>query len=65
MISKDASGFRSNTFLIRFPIILSVYRDYRMQKVMRRMVKWNAMIYPRGKEKNHNAATAYILISEE
>ena len=39
MISKDTSGFTSNTLLIRFPIMLSVYIVYRMHKVMRRMVK--------------------------
>ena len=37
------SGFTSNTLLISFPIMLSVYIVYRMHKVMRRMVKWNAM----------------------
>ena len=33
----------SNTLLIRFPIILSVYIVYRMHKVERRMVKTKAM----------------------
>ena len=33
----------SNTLLIRFPIMLSVYIVYRINKVERRMVKTNAM----------------------
>ena len=37
------SGFTYNTLMIRFSIMLSVYIIYRMHKVMRRMVKWNAM----------------------
>ena len=43
LISKDTSSFMSNTLLIRFSKMLSVYIVYRMHKVMRRMVKWNAM----------------------
>ena len=43
MIINGTSGFMSNTLLIRFPIILSVYIVYRMHKVERRMVKTNAM----------------------
>ena len=43
MIKKDTSGFRSNTLLIGFPIMLSVYKVYRMHKVEERMVKTNAM----------------------
>ena len=39
LISKNTSGFRSNTLLIRFPIMVSVYIVYRMHKVMKRMVK--------------------------
>ena len=42
------SGFTSNTLLIRFLIMLSAYIVYRMHKVERRMVKANAMKYPRG-----------------
>ena len=42
LISKDTSGFTSNTLLIRFPIMLSVHIVYRMHKVERRMVKTNA-----------------------
>ena len=36
---KNTSGFTSNTLLIRFPIMISVYIVYRMHTVMRRMVK--------------------------
>ena len=36
--SKDTNSFISNTLLIRFPIMLSVYIVYIMHKVMRRMV---------------------------
>ena len=43
------AGFRSNTLLIRFPIISSVYIVYRMHKVERRMVKTNAMNAQRDK----------------
>ena len=43
LIIKGTSSFMSNTLLIRFPIILSVYIVYRMHKVERRMVKTNAM----------------------
>ena len=43
LISKDTSGFMSNTLSIRFPIMLSVYIVYRMHKVERRMVKTNSM----------------------
>ena len=39
VIIKCTSGFTSNTLLIRFPIMLSVYIVYRMHKVERRMVK--------------------------
>ena len=39
MIINGASGFKSNTLLIRFPIILSAYIVYRMHKFERRMVK--------------------------
>ena len=39
LISKDKSGFTSNTLLIKFPIMLSVYIIYRMHKVEGRMVK--------------------------
>ena len=42
------SGFTSNTLLIRFAIMLSVNIVYRMHKVKRRMVKTNAMKYPKG-----------------
>ena len=34
LISNDTSGFTSNTLLIRFPIMLSVYIVYRMHKVI-------------------------------
>ena len=43
MIINGTSGLTSNTLLIRFPIILSVYIVYRMHKVERRIVKTNAM----------------------
>ena len=39
LIINDTSGFTSNTLLIRFPIILSVYIVNRMNKVERMMVK--------------------------
>ena len=48
LIINYTSDFASNTLLIRFPIILSVYIVFRMHKVERRMVKTNAMKYPRG-----------------
>ena len=40
---NGTSGFKSNTLLIRFPIMLSVYIVYRMHKVERRMVKTSAL----------------------
>ena len=43
LISTDMSRFTSNTLLTRFPIMLSVYKVYRMHKFERRMVKTNAM----------------------
>ena len=43
LISKDTSGFTSNTLLIRFPIMLLVYIVYWMHKVEWRMVKKNYM----------------------
>ena len=43
LIINDTISFTSNTLLIRFPIMLSVYIVYRMHKVEGRMVKTNAM----------------------
>ena len=54
-------GFTSNTLLIRFPIILSVYIVYRMHKVERRMVKSNAM-NTQGDKIQAILHKAYILI---
>ena len=43
LIINGMCGFTSNTLLITFPIILSVYIVYRMHKVEKRMVKTKAM----------------------
>ena len=52
-MSKDTSGFMSNTLLVRFPIMVSVYIVYRMYKVEKRMVKTNA-INTQGDKISHN-----------
>ena len=45
-ISKDTSSFTSNTLLIRFPIMLSVYIVYRMHKFIRMIVKMKCYEIP-------------------